>query len=268
MSWEIVVEHPLKPDHNDKISRSDYLEWTDRWLKLVSQLMRDDGSLFLNMGGKPSDPTPPYDVLAVARKHFKLQNQILWVKSISIDMEQGPTTFGHYKPINSPRFLNDTWEFVFHLTKTGDVPLDRVSIGVPFMDASNLKRGTRGKNGDLRCRGNSWHLPPDEGVWHVPYETIKSRSDDRPHPATFPAKLAEMCYRLHGVSKIKRSFDPFSGLGNSAIGAIDAGISHVGIELDPTDHGEARQRVAEAATAFVQRTKVKRADLPSLFGSQ
>ena len=70
--------------------------------------------------------------------------------------------------------LNYCWEYVFTYTKgVAGIPLDRCSIGVPFTDKSNTKRGTRGKNGDLHCAGD---------IWFIPYKTIKSRDKDRPHP--------------------------------------------------------------------------------------
>jgi hypothetical protein len=51
-------------------------------------------------------------------------NIIHWVKSIAIDKDQagtaaGPSDLavGHYKPINSNRFLNDCHEFIFHFSQ-------------------------------------------------------------------------------------------------------------------------------------------------------
>ena len=47
---------------------------------------------------------------------------------------------GHFKPINSPRYLTDCHEYVFHLTKSGNVPLDRLAVGVAYADKSNIAR--------------------------------------------------------------------------------------------------------------------------------
>ena len=94
---------------------------------------------FLNVGYSNRDPWVDLDVAAVARKHFMLQNRITWVKSISIDEE----TYGHFKPVNSPRFLNQTNEFVFHFTETGAVRVDRRTIGVPYKWKSNLDQRSR-----------------------------------------------------------------------------------------------------------------------------
>lgn len=214
--------------HDDTSSREDYLTWTAEWLKLAYKVLAPDGSLFLNIGGKPTSPWGPYEVLACARSTgYYLQNRIAWIKAISIDYKKEILSTGHYKPINSNRFINDCWEDVFHLTKTGEVPLNRIAIGVPFQDKNNLTRGGRGKHGDLRCRGNTWFIP---------YETIQSKDKDRPHPATFPPRLAEMTYLLHGVDRIKKTLDPFSGLGSSARASANLGLNHIAIEIDPTDH--------------------------------
>lgn len=234
-SFDVVVTSPpynlgIEYDiYNDRIPRSEYLEWTDRWAAAVKRVLSDNGSFFLNIGSKPSNPGVAFEVMNVIRKYFVLQNTIHWIKSIAIPKEDvgnypGITqdvAVGHYKPINSDRFLNDCHEFIFHFTKTGKVRLDRLSIGVPYQDKSNIKRWKRAQNG-LRCRGNTWFIP---------YKTIQNREAERPHPATFPPKLPEMCILLHGREKTKVVLDPFMGLGNTAIACIKLSISFVGFEI-------------------------------------
>src|SRR4029453_495130 len=101
----------------------------------------------------------------------------------------GDLAVGHYKPINSRRFLHDCHEFVFHFTPGGNTPLDRQAVGVRYQDQSNVARWPTAAGGG-RCRGNPWFTP---------YDPIQSREKARPHPATFPPKLPEMCLRLHGL---------------------------------------------------------------------
>ena len=117
---------------------------------------------------------------------------------------------GHFKPISSRRFLNDCHEYIFHLTPTGHTPVDRLALGVPYADKSNIARWSHTGGSDRRCRGNTWFIP---------YKTISRREKDRPHPATFPVELAANCIRLHGVKKNLTMLDPFLGIGNSAIAA-------------------------------------------------
>ena len=221
--------------------RTQYLDWLDDWAKVVKQVLADDGLLFLNMGAKPTDPWVPFDVLAVMRKHFTLQNVIHWIKSIAIekaDVGNYPNLLddivvGHYKPVNSPRFLNDCQEYVFHLTKTGEVEIDRIAIGVKYQDKSNIRRW-RTVGRDRHCRGNTWFIP---------YRTIQSRDKERPHPATFPPELPEMCIALHGVKNARLVMDPFTGLGNTAIAARRLGRSFVGFEIAEDYFAEAWTRI-------------------------
>ena len=49
--------------YDDNIPRSEYLKWMTEWGKAVSNILTDDGSLFLNMGARPVDPTIPFQVL-------------------------------------------------------------------------------------------------------------------------------------------------------------------------------------------------------------
>ena len=82
------------------------------------------GSLFLNVGAKPTDPWTAIDIAQATRPHLQLQNTIHWIKSIAIEKSLAGTNskladdlaVGHYKPINSRRFLHDCHEFVFHFT--------------------------------------------------------------------------------------------------------------------------------------------------------
>ena len=145
-------------------------------------------------------------------------------------------SFGHFKPINSPRFLNDCHEYVFHFTKSGRVELNRLALGVPYQDKSNIARWSHTGGTDLRCRGNTWF---------VPYETIQSRAKERPHPATFPVQLVEWCIKVHGVSRVETMLDPFLGIGNSAVAAQRCSIERfVGFEIDEAYLAEAKRRIA------------------------
>lgn len=214
---------------DDTMPRERYLDWLGEWAAAAREVLDDAGSLFLNVGAKPSDPGVPFQVLAVMQQHFRLQNVIHWVKSIAIakadvgdyDGITRDVAVGHFKPINSPRYVNDCHEYVFHLTKRGDVPLDRLAIGVAYQDKSNVARWS--KRRDVRCRGNTWF---------VPYRTIKDRARQRPHPASFPPRLAEMCVRLHGLARALLVLDPFLGIGSSALACAGLGVDFIGFEID------------------------------------
>jgi len=230
--------------YQDTMSASDYLDWTSTWVAAAARVLRPDGSLFLNVGAKPSDPWTALDVAQAARSHLRLQNIIHWIKSIAIDRSSAGAAagltrdlaVGHYKPINSDRFLNDCHEFIFHLTPQGSTGLDRLALGVPYQDQSNIGRWRAAAEG-IRCRGNTWFIP---------YETIQRRDRDRPHPATFPSRLPEQCLRLHGLKRVQVAMDPFTGLGSTAVACARLGVSFIGADIDETYLEQAVARTRQA----------------------
>jgi len=231
--------------YRDDLPHEEYLGWTRTWLAAAARVLSPGGSLFLNVGTRPSDPWTALDVAQQARNHLRLQNIIHWVKSIAIDQTAAGAAagltrdlaVGHYKPINSDRYLNDCHEFIFHFTTAGATRLDRLALGVPYQDASNITRWRAAGEG-VRCRGNTWFIP---------YETIQRRDKDRPHPATFPSKLPAQCLRLHGLSRIRTAMDPFTGLGSTAVACAQLGVNFVGSELDEDYLKEAVERTRAAA---------------------
>jgi site-specific DNA-methyltransferase (adenine-specific) len=229
--------------YKDELPRKKYLEWMEDVGIAVKQSLTDDGSFFLNIGNNLKDPWIAWDVAHVLRKHFVLQNVIHWVKSIAISKTEvgnnpniaGDIAVGHFKPILSNRFLNDCHEYIFHFTKYGDVHLDKLAVGVSYQDKTNIERWKAANKEDRRDRGN---------MWFIPYQTIQSRSKQRPHPATFPIKLPEMCIRLHGNAKLV--IDPFVGIGSAAVAAMRLGISFVGFEIDREYLDAAIDRITQA----------------------
>lgn len=229
--------------YDDTVPRSDYITWLESVALKIRNKLTESGSFFLNIGSSPANPWGPFEAVLMLRKHFHLQNVIHWIKSIYIANESyGKKTeinVGHYKPINSNRFLNDAHEYIFHLTKSNSVPLDRLAIGVPYKDSSNIARWDIG-SGNLRCRGNTWY---------VPYRTIQSRERERPHPASFPPEIPEMCIRLHGIGRTKRVMDPFMGIGNTALACRKLGVACIGFEIDPQYYSASLKLLSDGETA-------------------
>src|SRR3989442_6963182 len=123
--------------YSDRQDRRSYLNWCRKWAAQVRRVLMPNGSFFLNVGATPSNPMQTYQIVLEWRDLFVLQNTIHWVKSIAIDsarqkgkqsdpqlnlLPQGEedvqrqvranpgvsaTTYGHFKPISSRRFLND-----------------------------------------------------------------------------------------------------------------------------------------------------------------
>jgi site-specific DNA-methyltransferase (adenine-specific) len=251
-SVDVVVTSPpynlgiAYGQYKDARPRDDYLGWTGELAGAVDRVLAEDGSFFLNVGGRPKDPWLPWDVARAVGTRFELQNVIHWIKSIAIDRAaagrgagvERDLALGHYKPLRSDRYVHGAHEYIYHFSRRGDVPIDRLAVGVPFQDKSNVARW-KSSAGDLRCRGNTWFLP---------YPTIRTRLHDRPHPATFPPELPEWCLRLHGLPRVHRVVDPFVGIGSTVVAATRLGVSASGFDVDREYLAEAARRVRAELT--------------------
>ena len=214
--------------YDDRRPENEYLDWIVEVGAALRRVMRPDASFFLNIAGSSKTPWLPFELIVRLRPLFALQNHIAWVKSIAV----GSDSVGHYKPIQGARFLHRNHEHLFHLTLDGAVKLDRLGIGVPFKDKSNIAR--RGHPRDLRCRGDTWFIP---------YETVQTRAAKFHHPSTFPLALPRWCIRLHGKPD-PVVLDPFMGTGTSLLAAAAEGGRGIGIEVDPAYLAVARERLS------------------------
>lgn len=224
--YNIGLSYRSYPDRKEE---EEYLDWMLEVARGLRRVLRSDGSFFLNISGSSAQPWLPFELAVRLRDLFVLQNHISWVKSISV----GDDSFGHFKPMNSQRFLHRGHEHLFHFTLAGDVKLDRLNAGVPYKDKTNIAR--RGHAQDRRCRGDAWFIP---------YETVRDRKQKFDHPGTFPVALPEQCLLLHGQEEAQ-VLDPFMGTGTTLLAAQRMGCFGVGIEIDPEYVAIARQRLEE-----------------------
>ena len=201
--------------YNDKMSHENYLTWLDSVFSEVSRTLKDNGSFFLNVGQKCKDDFRCFDIAKVASKYLCLQNTIHWIKSIA--SPKHGFNVGHFKPVNSERYLNNCHEYIFHFTKEGVTKIDKLANGVPYKDKSNVGRYS---DTDLRDRGN---------VWFIPYNTV---AGEKKHPASFPLDLPKMCIKLHGYDTSTIVCDPFMGIGTTKVACYELGVRWIGFEID------------------------------------
>jgi site-specific DNA-methyltransferase (adenine-specific) len=252
LSVDVIVTSPpynlnkKYQSYMDKRERKDYLSWLSDIARTSYIALKNEGAFFLNVSGAPSDSLLPLEVAKVfVDSGYRLQNTIHWIKSISIEKDDlakagsllpsEVVSIGHFKPIISRRYLNDFHEYIFHFTKGGDVRLDKLAIGVPYQDKTNIGRW-KSATEDKRDRGN---------VWFIPYPTIRQ---ERPHPAVFPERLPYLCIKLHGIRKGMLVYDPFIGIGNTALACIRLNVDFIGTEIDQSYIQAAHERINSIIT--------------------
>ena len=95
--------------YNDNKPEGEYLAWIETVGMEIKRVLKDNGSFFLNIGSTSKSPWKAMDVANVLRKHFVLQNNIDWIKSMYIPRKYlgkanlkvilKDTTIGHSNPI-------------------------------------------------------------------------------------------------------------------------------------------------------------------------
>lgn len=204
--YNIGVDYGHDIDDNKPIE--EYNLFSERW---ISEALRISPLCIVNFGAPSSKPMNIANFMLSVSKHGIIQSDVVWVKSVSTET----MSIGHFKPINSKRFITNLIEHIFIISRDGKHDLDRLAVGVPFKDKSNINRFSSNK-GDLRCRGNVWLLP------------YKTRNEKLSHPATFPVELAEMMIKISGALSV---LDPFCGIGTTGEACKNLGVSYTGIDL-------------------------------------
>jgi len=204
----------------------------------VKRVLREDGTLWLNIGDKYVDGNlaglPWRLALALKERGWILRSDIIWYKpnAMPSSVQNRPTT---------------DHEYVFMFSKNSKYYYDADAIREPhvtFSEKSKMKGGRNhlGKQGGTpeqgKNSGNSnLHLgrwdqafhPKGRNkrtVWEVPLSKFREA-----HFAVFPEKLIEPCI-LAGCPEGSIVLDPFFGAGTTGVVSLAKGRKFIGIELN------------------------------------
>lgn len=213
-SMDLIITSPPYKDVDDYQTAV-----TPAVFSLCYKVLKENSLFFLNFGHLAEDKFRPFSTCKMAMDcGFKLNDTITWVKN-------------HYKPIQGERRLNNLSEFIFVLYK-GEMPkLNRLAVGIPYVDKTNAKRFNGGK--DLHCAGN---------VWYIDYPTINS-SEQKPHADRFPVELPERCIKLCGYP-VMNVLDPYCGSGTVGVACQKLHKTFTGIEINPVHVDRAMEILA------------------------
>ncbi len=211
----------------------------------VRRVLRDDGTLWLNLGdcfhNKQLAGIPWRVALALQADGWYLRSDIIWHKTNPIPAGGGVTD--RFTPAH---------EYVFLFAKQHNYYFDMDAVLEPLKHPNaTITAGFGGhkQSGNPTYSGNQYDASELNGrrprdVWTLPV----SRLNDA-HVAVMPPDLVEPCIKA-GTKIGDLVLDPFSGAGTVGVVATRLKRSYVGIELNPEYAAMSRRRIESDAPLF------------------
>lgn len=223
----------------DEDSPSEYVDNLSAVFSECRRVLKDDGTLWLNLGDKYQDGTllgMPWRVaFALQSDGWLLRSDIIWRKpnAMPSSVKNRPTT---------------DHEYVFLLAKSQKYYYDIDAIREPHVTFSADSRMTGGRNhfgkrngtpesgkneGNPNLHNGRWDQafhPKGRNrrtVWDIPLSKFRGV-----HFAVFPERLVELCV-MAGCPENGIVLDPFIGSGTTAVVAQRLGRKYVGIDSNP-----------------------------------
>lgn len=249
----------------------DYIRALIRILKEVKRVLKDDGTLWLNIGdvywgsgklsnsktsknkakyGKPTNGKHRYiktkDLVGLPWKvAFALQKQGWYLRQDIIWHKINPM----------PESVTDrcckAHEYIFLLSKSQKYYFDHKAIKTPVKGKTLHDRTSRitrkGLSDKLingfRKVGGPYHTANRRSVWSIVTKPFMGN-----HTAAFPPELPELCIKA-GSRVDDIILDPFMGAGTTALVASALGRQYIGFELNPDYVKLAEERIRKFQSA-------------------
>ena len=227
-------------------SLEDYTQQLVQVFREVRRVLRDDGTLWLNLGdsygGKQLQGVPWRVAFALQGDGWFLRSDIIW-----------------HKPNPMPESIKDrptkAHEYMFLFAKSeryfydADAIKEQIRSTAPSGNGFTGRQGGSSRVGVLSGgEGTSKKWQPTgkrnkRSVW-----TVTTRPYKAAHFATYPSELIEPCI-LAGAPGGGTVLDPFTGSGTTGAVAIRNGRQFIGTEINPEYKELARERMTRALEA-------------------
>lgn len=141
----IVTSPPYKDEDNFSF------DLIEKFAQKSYDCLKPNSLLFMNFGHLANFKSRPFEcAIVMERIGFSWIDTITWVKN-------------HYRPLQGNKRVNNLTEFIFMMGK-GNPTIDRLSIGIPYEDKSNIKRWKQTGGNDLKCGGNIFSMDLDQEI--------------------------------------------------------------------------------------------------------
>lgn len=210
----LIADPPYNLDKNfngnkfKKISDSDYIEYTDKWVSQILPLLKNNATIYVCCDWKCSSA-----IESVLKKYFIIQNRITWQR------EKGRGSLSNWKNgMEDIWFATKSENYTFNIE---EIKIRRKVIA-PYKVNGMPKDWEETKNGNFRNTypSNFW----DD--LSIPYWSM---SENTAHPTQKPEKLlAKLILASSNVGDV--IFDPFLGSGTTSVVAKKLYRKYFGIE--------------------------------------
>lgn len=226
---KLVVTSPpynLGKDYEDKLKLDEYVKQQTLIIKECVRILHKKGSICWQVGNYVNNgEIVPLDiVLYPIFKSFglHLRNRIIW-------------HFGH--GLHASKRFSGRYEVILWFTKEDEYTFNLDPIRVPQKYPN--KKYFKGPNkGQLSCNPKGKN-PSD--IWEIP--NVKSNHVEKTsHPCQYPVELIERLV-LSMTNEGDWVFDPFMGVGSTAIAALINNRKAVGAEIMPEYIKIAKNRI-------------------------
>ncbi|MFW9992961.1 MAG: DNA-methyltransferase [Candidatus Odinarchaeota archaeon] len=201
--------------YSDDLASKEYIEWCNKWLYQLFRILKPSGSLFLLNLPKWSI----YHAIFLDKYMYR-QNWIVWD---ALSVPRGKIMPAHYSILY---YTGSRENYTFNeiATKARESFCQRESC---------IKK---------RERDPTVSKEPLSDLW-FDLHRIRHRKDRDPHPCQLPLALVERIILL-ASNRGDLVFDPFMGVGTTAIVAKLLGRDYAGIEIDTEYVAISEQKIA------------------------
>jgi len=229
---KLVVTSPpynLGKPYEDRLDLDDYLAQQNQVIKECVRVLDDKGSICWQVGNYVNNgEIIPLDLVLYpifSSLQLHIRNRIVW-------------HFGH--GLHASKRFSGRYEVILWFTKSNDYTFNLDAVRVP-QKYPNKKYFKGPKKGELS--GNPLGKNPSD-VWNIP--NVKANHVEKTsHPCQFPVELVERLV-LSMTNANDWVFDPFMGVGSTAIAALIHKRKAIGAEIMPEYVAIARERIYQA----------------------
>ncbi len=228
-SVQLIVTSPpynLGKEYEKRLVLSDYISQQKEVIEKCVRVLKDTGSICWQVGNYVNNgEIIPLDILlypVFSSLGLKLRNRIIW-------------HFGH--GLHGSKRFSGRYEVILWFTGTDNYTfnLDAVRIPQKYPQKRHFKGPNKGK-----LSGNPRGKNPSD-TWEIP--NVKSNHVEKTiHPCQYPVELVERLV-LSLTNENDWVFDPFIGVGSTAIAALMHNRRAMGAETKPEYLAAARERL-------------------------